>query len=116
MSDFNHLCFQFYHFFLSIHDFQPWLLQQVQEAVANCLPPLVPSIKQGAPELVSRLLVLLLESDNYGERRGAAYGLAGLIKGMGILALKQQQVMDTLTAAIQDKKNPRKREGGTCVL
>ncbi|KAK7475223.1 hypothetical protein BaRGS_00033527, partial [Batillaria attramentaria] len=85
--------------------------QEVQEAVANCLPPLVPSIKQGAPELVQRLLLLLLESDNYGERRGAAYGLAGLIKGMGILALKQQQVMDTLTAAIQDKKNPRKREG-----
>ncbi|KAK7087777.1 stalled ribosome sensor GCN1-like [Littorina saxatilis] len=85
--------------------------QEVQESVANCLPPLVPSIKQGAPELVSRLLVLLLESDNYGERRGAAYGLAGLIKGMGILALKQQQVMDTLTNAIQDKKNPRKREG-----
>ena len=81
--------------------------------MANCLPPLVPSIKQGVPELVSRLLVLLLESDNYGERRGAAYGLAGLIKGMGILALKQQQVMDTLTAAIQDKKNPRKREGAT---
>ncbi|XP_067680434.1 stalled ribosome sensor GCN1-like [Haliotis asinina] len=85
--------------------------QEVQEAVANCLPPLVPSIKQGAPDLVQRLLHLLLESDNYGERRGAAYGLAGLIKGMGLLALKQQQIMDTLTAAIQDKKNPRKREG-----
>ncbi|XP_076452806.1 stalled ribosome sensor GCN1-like [Babylonia areolata] len=85
--------------------------QEVQEAVANCLPPLVPSIKQGAPELVRRLQTLLLESENYGERRGAAYGLAGLVKGMGILALKQQQVMDNLTAAIQDKKNPRKREG-----
>ncbi|KAL8584753.1 hypothetical protein ACOMHN_035672 [Nucella lapillus] len=85
--------------------------QEVQEAVANCLPPLVPSIKQGAPELVTRLQLLLLESENYGERRGAAYGLAGLIKGMGILALKQQQVMDNLTTAIQDKKNPRKREG-----
>ncbi|PVD31523.1 hypothetical protein C0Q70_06936 [Pomacea canaliculata] len=85
--------------------------QEVQEAVANCLPPLVPSIKQGAPELVQRLLMLLLESDNFGERKGAAYGLAGLVKGMGILALKQQQVMDTLTNAIQDKKSPRKREG-----
>lgn len=71
----------------------------------------MPSIKQSAPELVQRLLVLLLESENYGERKGAAYGLAGLVKGMGILALKQQQVMDTLTTAIQDKKNPRKREG-----
>ncbi|GFR94655.1 GCN1 general control of amino-acid synthesis 1-like 1 [Elysia marginata] len=85
--------------------------QEVQEAVANCLPALVPSIRSDAPGLVSKLLLHLLESDNYGERKGAAYGLAGLIKGMGILALKQQQVMDTLTEAIQDKKNFRKREG-----
>ncbi|XP_059138605.1 stalled ribosome sensor GCN1-like isoform X2 [Physella acuta] len=85
--------------------------QEVQEAVANCLPPLVPSIKSDAPGLVSKLLQHLLDSNNYGERKGAAYGLAGLIKGMGILALKQQNVMDTLTEAIQDKKNPRKREG-----
>ncbi|XP_055861350.1 eIF-2-alpha kinase activator GCN1-like [Biomphalaria glabrata] len=85
--------------------------QEVQEAVANCLPALVPFIKSDAPNLVSKLLSHLLDSDNYGERKGAAYGLAGLIKGMGILALKHQQVMETLTEAIQDKKNPRKREG-----
>ncbi|KAH9524200.1 translational activator of GCN4 [Bulinus truncatus] len=85
--------------------------QEVQEAVANCLPALVPFIKSDAPNLVSKLLLHLLDSENYGERKGAAYGLAGLIKGMGILALKQQHVMETLTEAIQDKKNPRKREG-----
>ncbi|KAK3760896.1 hypothetical protein RRG08_042111 [Elysia crispata] len=85
--------------------------QEVQESVANCLPALVPSIRSDAPGLVSKLLLHLLESDNYGERKGAAYGLAGLIKGMGILALKQQKVMDMLTEAIQDKKNFRKREG-----
>jgi hypothetical protein len=84
---------------------------QVQEAVANCLPPLVPAIKSDAPDLVRQLLALLLDSDNYGERRGAAYGLAGLVKGLGILSLKQLDIMPTLTDAIQDKKNPRHREG-----
>lgn len=83
----------------------------MQEAVANCLPPLVPSIKEDAPQLVQKLLQLLLESDNYGERKGAAYGLAGLVKGLGILALKQLSIMETLTEAVQDKKNPRHREG-----
>ncbi|XP_038061522.1 eIF-2-alpha kinase activator GCN1-like [Patiria miniata] len=85
--------------------------QQVQEAVANCLPPLVPAIKTDAPAIVKNLLALLLESENYGERKGAAYGLAGLVKGLGILSLKQMDIMSTLQEAIQDKKNFRKREG-----
>lgn len=84
---------------------------QVQESVASCLPPLVPAIKEDAAGIVRNLLQLLLESDKYAERKGAAYGLAGLVKGLGILALKQQEIMTTLTDAIQDKKNFRRREG-----
>nr|XP_014345196.1 PREDICTED: translational activator GCN1 [Latimeria chalumnae] len=85
--------------------------QQVQESVAGCLPPLVPAIKEDAGGMVTKLLQLLLESDKYAERKGAAYGLAGLVKGLGILSLKQQEIMTTLTDAIQDKKNFRRREG-----
>ncbi|XP_066545283.1 stalled ribosome sensor GCN1 isoform X2 [Amia ocellicauda] len=85
--------------------------QQVQESVASCLPPLVPAIKEDAGGMVRKLLQLLLESDKYAERKGAAYGLAGLVKGLGILSLKQQDIMSTLTDAIQDKKNFRRREG-----
>ncbi|XP_062310264.1 stalled ribosome sensor GCN1 [Osmerus eperlanus] len=85
--------------------------QQVQESVASCLPPLVPAIKEDAAGIVRNLLQLLLESDKYAERKGAAYGLAGLVKGLGILALKQQDIMTMLTDAIQDKKNFRRREG-----
>ena len=79
--------------------------------MASCLPPLVPAIKKDAPGLVKKLMALLLESNNYGERKGAAYGLAGLVKGLGILALKQLEIMNALTEAIQNKKNPRHREG-----
>jgi len=56
-------------------------------------------------------MLLLLESDNYGERRGAAYGLAGLVRGLGITALKQLEIMSTLEQAVKEKKHPRKREG-----
>lgn len=71
----------------------------------------MPAIKEDAAGIVRNLLQLLLESDKYAERKGAAYGLAGLVKGLGILALKQQDIMTTLTDAIQDKKNFRRREG-----
>lgn len=56
-------------------------------------------------------LLQLLESTVYGERKGAAYGLAGLVKGLGILYLKQLNIMTTLQEAIQNKKNYRHREG-----
>lgn len=79
--------------------------------MANCLPPLIPSVKEEAPGFVNKLLHQLLKSDKYGDRKGAAYGLAGLVKGMGILALKQLDIMTKLTDAIQDKKNYKHREG-----
>lgn len=89
---------------------------KVQESVASCLPPLVPAIKDDAGSMIQKLMALLLESDKYAERKGAAYGLAGLVKGLGILSLKQQEMMSTLTEAIQDKKNFRRREGKKAIL
>ena len=86
--------------------------QQVQEAVANCLPPLVPAIKEEAPEIVSKLIETLLgDKVSYGERKGAAYGVAGIVKGLGILSLKQLDIMGKLTEAITNKKIPNHREG-----
>lgn len=41
--------------------------QQVQEAVANCLPHLVPSMKDQAPQIVKKLMNQLVKSDKYGE-------------------------------------------------
>lgn len=55
--------------------------QMVQESVAFCLPGLVPSIKEDLPTLIDNLFKLLLDSDNYGEKKGAAYGIAGFVKG-----------------------------------
>ncbi|XP_047142571.2 stalled ribosome sensor GCN1 isoform X1 [Hydra vulgaris] len=85
--------------------------QQVQEAVANCLPPLCLAIKDDAPDLIKNLLNQLFESESYGERRGAAFGLAGMAKGLGILSLKQHNIISTLNEYIQDKKVWRHREG-----
>ncbi|KMY91456.1 uncharacterized protein Dsimw501_GD28194 [Drosophila simulans] len=85
--------------------------QQVQEAVSNCLPHLMPSVKDEASSMIKKLLHSLAKSEKYGERRGAAYGIAGIVKGLGILSLKQLDIMSKLTAFIQDKKNYRSREG-----
>ncbi|XP_032513752.2 stalled ribosome sensor GCN1 isoform X1 [Danaus plexippus] len=87
--------------------------QQVQEAVSNCLPHLVtsPALEDDIPAIVNKLLKQLLTAEKYGDRKGAAYGIAGIIKGLGILSLKQLDVMGKLTEAIQEKKNYKYREG-----
>ncbi|XP_052737701.1 eIF-2-alpha kinase activator GCN1 [Bicyclus anynana] len=87
--------------------------QQVQEAVSNCLPHLVtsPALEKEIPTIVNKLLKQLLTAEKYGDRKGAAYGIAGIIKGLGILSLKQLDVMGKLTEAIQEKKNYKYREG-----
>lgn len=85
--------------------------EMVQEAVANCLPPLIPAFKDDAPAMLKTLLQLLLESDKPSERRGAAHGIAGIIKGLGILSLKQLGITEALSNAIESKKNSNHREG-----
>lgn len=44
-------------------------------------------------------------------RRGAAFGLAGIIKGLGVSALNQYGTMDTLRKALDDQANADAREG-----
>ena len=44
-------------------------------------------------------------------RRGAAFGLAGIIKGLGVSAINKYGTMDTLKKALDDQANPDAREG-----
>ncbi|KAF9102803.1 translational activator of GCN4 [Mortierella sp. GBA35] len=85
--------------------------EPVQVAVANCLPGLVKCIPDQVPELLKSLMDKTFHSKKYSERRGAAYGLAGVIKGRGISALKEFSVMASLKAAVDDKKDAHAREG-----
>jgi hypothetical protein len=46
------------------------LVFKVQAAVADCLPPLVPVIKDEAGVYVQQLLKVLLQSGDYAEKKG----------------------------------------------
>ncbi|KAF3663594.1 hypothetical protein FXO37_11913 [Capsicum annuum] len=85
--------------------------EAVQRAVATCLSPLMQAKQEDAPSLVSRLLDQLMKSDKYGERRGAAFGLAGLVKGFGISCLKKYGIVAALHEGFADRNSAKSREG-----
>ncbi|WPH00312.1 Hypothetical protein R9X50_00313700 [Acrodontium crateriforme] len=85
--------------------------ESVQYAVAQCLPPLVLASSDKAGQYVSRTIDETLHAKKYAARRGAAYGLGGIVKGKGISALKEYRVFSTLRAATENKKDVNERQG-----
>ncbi|KAI0764358.1 ARM repeat-containing protein [Trametes elegans] len=85
--------------------------EQVQIAVSDCLSPLVQVLKTPPSQLIDRLMDELCNSPSYAARRGAAYGLAGVVKGLGISAIKEYNLIERLKAATEDKKRFEPRQG-----
>ena len=85
--------------------------EAVQYAVADCLPPLVRASSEKTPDYVHHVLDRLLNSKKYAARRGAAYGLAGIVHGKGISSLREYRILSTLHGGIENKKEVNHREG-----
>ncbi|KAI8988374.1 armadillo-type protein [Mycotypha africana] len=85
--------------------------ETVQSAVTDCLPPLIKKCKDEVPRLIKLLLNKLFKGEKYAQRRGAAYGLAGVVKGRGITALKECNVMNALKDAVDNKRAYEYRQG-----
>jgi len=61
------------------------------------LAPLMKSMREQAKELIVQMMdTLASPSANYAERRGAAYGLAAIVKGLGISSLRENDLINQL--------------------
>ncbi|PKA55682.1 hypothetical protein AXF42_Ash011974 [Apostasia shenzhenica] len=85
--------------------------EAVQRAVSDCLSPLMISKHDDGQALVSLLLDHLMKGDKYGERRGAAFGLAGVVKGFGVPCLKKYGIVVKLQEGLEDRNSAKSREG-----
>jgi hypothetical protein len=84
--------------------------ERVQIAVAQCLSPLIKMSTGTSAKWISLSMYSLLNCEKYGDRRGYAYGLAGIVKGSGFSSLKKYSIIDQLQTAVEDKKSISKRE------
>jgi len=81
----------------------------VQSAVAGCLPALVPGAQSAAEKIIPMLLNRLATGEDYGDRKGAAFGLGGMIKGMKLTALHKFNILSILTSYVKDKSVERRQ-------
>jgi hypothetical protein len=85
--------------------------ETVQYAVAQCLPPLVRTSEQELSTYIEQMSEQLLQSKKYAARRGAAYGLAGIVRGKGLGVLREYRLMSNLQGAAENKKDVNQRQG-----
>ncbi|KAG4304779.1 hypothetical protein PORY_001832 [Pneumocystis oryctolagi] len=85
--------------------------EDVQIAIAECFSLLIRFSLNKIPNYIERLEEELFTSEKYSERKGAAYGLAGVIKGGGIELIEKYEIMKTLKNAITNKKDQKYRQG-----
>lgn len=90
--------------------------EAVQQSVAECLPAIIKPLKEDAGRLLREQLDCLLTTTSYAERRGAAYGLAAIIKSRGISALKEFGIINALKTAMEDKKSADTRQGAVFAI
>lgn len=91
----------------------------VQETASTALTPIAPKLAADDAQvatLVQYFLTTATEGERYSQRRGAAFGLAGLVKGLGISALKKQGVMDAIKGAVDVKSTAQAKEGGLMLV
>ncbi|KAL0224482.1 hypothetical protein P9112_003872 [Eukaryota sp. TZLM1-RC] len=75
----------------------------VQRTVCQTLPNVVGLISKDQHLVVYQQLLENLQGDSFGQRKGGAFGLAGLVKGLGVRSLKEFGLIDTLNKMIQSE-------------
>ncbi len=93
--------------------------EPVQQAVADSLSTLckTKTVKERGGTLLDLMLNQCLNGKVYGERRGGAYGVAALVKGVGIATLKRENVMSRLETAVADPQKGstyHSKQGALC--
>lgn len=86
---------------------------EVQKSVAERLSPLMglAALEPHTERLVKGCLEQLAKGETFAERKGAAFGLAAMIKGLKLSSLKKYDVLAVLSTYVQDGKAPKAREG-----
>lgn len=90
--------------------------EPVQVRVRDCLQSLAPMARSKSLENGTRLSKELVTNDSYGARRGAAYALTGIVKGIGLGSLSEMGILESLFCRLEQQKLDVKAKQGRLFL
>lgn len=91
--------------------------ESVQFRVSECLSGLVSKMtKSSRDQYLDQLTEKLLSESSLAVRRGAAYGIAGLVRGGGIASIGQTDLIRTLIDAMENKRSSSARQSAQFVI
>lgn len=90
--------------------------EEVDYTISRYLAPLVPKFSDNLQTYLDELFIVLFEGSSRPQRRAAAYGIAGLIKGYGIKGLNEFDIIRNLIDASEDSKSPVRRESASFAI
>ncbi|KXN82440.1 Translational activator gcn1 [Leucoagaricus sp. SymC.cos] len=85
----------------------PAIVDRLVEALATPARLMWPKL----PSLIDHLFDQLFNAPKYAIRRGAAYGLAGVLRGTGIAGMQEFGVLSKLQVAAEEKRRYEHRQG-----
>ena len=85
----------------------------VQRAAAECIAPLMQQriLAQHAASYLSTLMSRLATGDDYATRKGAAFGVAAIVKGLRLQSLRRYSLLSQLSALVSDRNSTKARQG-----
>ncbi|KAL7689426.1 putative armadillo-like helical, translational activator Gcn1, TOG domain-containing protein [Plasmopara halstedii] len=89
--------------------------ESVQRSVATCLSPLMIAVKERSAAILDDLLKRVAKGEAFGDRMGGAFGVSAVIKGLGISAMKQHNIIPRLEESTE-KGGANARQGAMLVF
>ncbi|GJQ13614.1 hypothetical protein GpartN1_g5405.t1 [Galdieria partita] len=90
--------------------------EPVQMRVKDCLSSLASKATAKSIDFGRKLFKELVQNDSFGARRGAAYALTGLLKGIGLGSLSEMGILDSLFCRLDQQKLDTKAKQGRLFL
>lgn len=77
---------------------------ELKKSISKCISPLAKILEDKSKKFLKQLIAMLLKSKDLSTLSGAAFAIAGIVKGFGLRAIDEYEILDTLEKEANSKQ------------